>query len=92
MSEQMANSTPVTQGSDPGKETVTIEVNGAPVQIHRGRRAVSEIKQLGGVAQADVLAQVVDGKLTDLQDDGHVVIKGGEEFHSHPRDSGASRI
>ena len=89
MSEQFH--TAQTERADPGQDTVSISVNGLPILIHRGHRAVSEIKQLAGVLLADVLAQVIDGELTDLADDGHVVIKGGEEFHSHPRDSGASR-
>lgn len=78
------------EASGHGRDVVTIQVNGADVPIHRGRRTVAEIKEKGGVGQADVLAQVIDGKLTDLPDTGSVTIKGGEEFHSHPRDSGSS--
>lgn len=73
-----------------GQSEVAIQVNGVEVFIHRGRRTVAEIKDRGGVAQADVLAQVIDGKLIDLPDTGTIVIKGREEFHSHPRDSGSS--
>jgi len=77
-------------GEERGRELVTITINGAPFKVHRGRQTVSEIKNLAGISQADVLAEVVGSKLTDLPDDGSVTIKGGEEFHSHPRDSGAS--
>lgn len=75
---------------DHGRDIVTIRVNGVDVRIHRGRRTVAEIKDKGGVPRADVLAQLIEGKLKDLPDDGSVVIKGGEEFHSHPPDSGSS--
>lgn len=69
---------------------VPIEVNDKPVSIHRGRRSVAELKNAGGVPLAHDLEQLVDGKLTPLPDDGTVVIKGGEEFFSHPKDSGSS--
>jgi hypothetical protein len=35
---------------------------------------------------------VIDDKLVLLPDGGHVVIKGGEVFVSHPKDSGSSSI
>ncbi len=73
-----------------GSEVVTIIVNSLEREIHRGRQPVSEIKRVGEVPQADQLEQVIDGKLVPLADDGAVTIKGGEEFVSHPRDSGSS--
>ena len=73
-----------------GHEIVDIAVNGEKVQVHRGRQSVAEIKRLGHVLQADILAEVVDGKLVDLANDGFVTIKGGEEFYSHPQNSGSS--
>ena len=40
---------------------------------------------------ADELAQVNEGQpLKPLADDGHVVIKGGEEFVSYPKDSSSA--
>lgn len=75
-----------------GKDQVTITVDNKPVLIHRGHQAVSEIKLLGGVPAADELEQVIEGEpLKPLPDDGSVVLKGGEEFVSHPKDSGSSR-
>lgn len=68
-----------------GQDLVSIQVNGVEVRIHRGRRSVAEIKAAGGVPQGDVLEQQVDGQLTRLPDDGHVVIKGHEVFVSYPR-------
>lgn len=73
-----------------GKDVVTILVNNKPREIHRGRQTVEEIKRAGGVAMADELEQVIDGRLTPLADDASVVIKGDERFVSHPRDSGSS--
>jgi hypothetical protein len=82
----------VTTDHDDGhsQKVVTITVNNTDVEIHRGREPVSEIKRVGGVPQADELAQVVDGRLVPLDDNSAVTIKGGEVFVSHPRDSSAS--
>ena len=72
------------------QDVVTIRVNDKPVEIHRGRREVSEIKGKGGVPAADTLAQVVDGELKPLPDDGSIVIRGEEVFLSYPKDAAAS--
>jgi hypothetical protein len=69
---------------------VTITVDNKPVQIHRGRRSVAEIKSAGGVPLADDLEQVIDGEMKLLPDDGHVVIHGGEVFVSHPKSTSSS--
>jgi hypothetical protein len=79
----------VTQ-SEHRRDMVTIIINSVEREIHRGRQPVSEIKRIGEVPQADQLEQVIDGKLVLLADDASVTIKGGEEFVSHPRDSGSS--
>jgi predicted Rdx family selenoprotein len=73
------------EGEAHGRDLVTITINGVPVEILRGGRSVAEIKRAGGVPEADVLAQKVEGKLEELADDCHVVIKGGERFVSYPR-------
>lgn len=70
--------------------TVTITVNSAPVQIHRGHRTIAEIKTAAGVPLADDLDQVIDGKLVPIADSGAVTIKGGEQFVSHPKDGSSS--
>lgn len=70
--------------------TVTITVNGPSYTIHRGRRTVTEIKQVAAVPLAHDLEQVIEGVLTPLPDDGAVVLKGGEAFVSHPKDAGSS--
>lgn len=76
-------------GSGPGNSTVEITINGNPYQIRRGRHSVAEIKTLGNVPLTDDLEQVINGQLTLLPDDGHVVIHGQEVFASHPK-TGAS--
>ncbi|MCU1270364.1 MAG: hypothetical protein JWN74_1658 [Acidobacteriaceae bacterium] len=68
---------------------VTITIDNKPFTVHRGDITVSELKALGGVPAAYELEQIVNGTLTPLRDDGHVVLKGGERFVSHPR-AGAS--
>ena len=70
--------------------TVTVTVNDQPIEVRRGSRSVAGLKRVGGVAQADVLEQVVDGRLVELADDGRVDVEGGEVFVSHPRDSASS--
>jgi len=69
---------------------VKIKVNNIVVEIHRGHQTVAKIKQVGGVPLADDLNQMIDGKLTQLPDDGAVTIKGGEEFFSQPKTGGDS--
>lgn len=81
------------ESGDHRQDVVEITINNKPYQIHRGRQTVVAIKALGGVPQADELAQVIEGNtppLTPLKDDGSVPIKGGEIFVSYPKDSGSS--
>lgn len=76
--------------SDHGRDQVNISVNGQTVQIHRGRRSVAEIKEAGHVPAADDLEQIINGQMTLLPDDGHVVIRGQEVFVSHPKSTSSS--
>lgn len=88
----MENS-PVQTTSKPDNEhgpIVTIKVNNIDREIHRGSQTVSEIKTVGQVPQADILAEEINKKLVDLADDARVTIKGGEVFVSHPRSGGSS--
>jgi predicted Rdx family selenoprotein len=72
------------------KDLVDIVVNGVEHSIHRGHRSVVEIKTVGGVPLAHELEQVMGDDIKPLPDDGYVVLKGGEQFISHPKDSGSS--
>lgn len=82
--------------SEPGKsdghrqDSVSITINGTEVSIHRGHQTVAAIKAAGHVPPADVLEQVIDGRLVALDDNAAVTLKGGEIFISHVRDCGAS--
>jgi len=77
-------------GNGHGRSEVEIVINDDDETVHRGRIMVTELKELGSIPEADVLEQVVDGRLTELADDGSVTIKGGERFISHPRDGGSA--
>jgi hypothetical protein len=72
------------------KDYVKITVNDVQREIHRGRQSVSEIKTVGEVPLNYMLEQLVDGKLTPLDDNGSVVIKGGEVFIGHIKDGASS--
>jgi predicted Rdx family selenoprotein len=69
---------------------VEISINNAKYEVRPGDHSVADLKKIGGVPAADVLDQLVDGKLVPLPDDGHVVIHGGEQFFSHPRTGSSS--
>lgn len=68
---------------------VTITINNQVFSVHRGNVSVSELKAIGSVPAGYELEEIVNGTLKPLSDDGHVVLKGGEVFVSHPR-AGAS--
>lgn len=78
------------QHENQGKDFVDIKINGTTYSIRRGHQTVVVIKQTGNVPLAYELEEVIEGKLTPLADDGAVVIKGDEQFVSHPRSAGSS--
>lgn len=70
---------------------VSVKINGTEVSIHRGNTSVAEIKKAGEVPLADDLEIIEEGsKLHLLLDDDSIVIKGGENFVSHPKSSQSS--
>lgn len=71
-------------------DIVSITINDVDKEIHRGRKTVEEIKKIGGVSLNHMLEQVIDRKLTPLDDNSSVVIKGGEIFVSHIKDGGSA--
>lgn len=78
-------------GPGDNQGTVTITIDGKPpIKIRRGQHEVSELKSLGGVPADYALDQVVNGVLTELNDNQKVHIRGGEVFSSHPRSGGTS--
>lgn len=74
----------------PAKNKVEIKIDDQEYIIQRGHHNVSELKHLANISQADVLEQLIHGKLVELENDGSVVIKGDEVFVSHPCDSASS--
>lgn len=69
---------------------VPIFVNNVKYDIARGPETVAHIKQIGHVPSADVLEELLDGKLQPLSDTATVDVHGGEHFVSHPRTGSSS--
>lgn len=86
----MTNNNDHGHGNGPANSKVNITVNDTERSIHRGRQTVVEIKTVGEVPLNHALEQIIDGKIIPLNDNGSVVIKGGEVFISHPKDGGSS--
>lgn len=71
--------------SETKEHLVRIEINHMPYEVPPGPIPVAKLKEIGAVAQADELLQIIDGKLVPLLDSGVVDIKSGEKFVSQPR-------
>ena len=69
---------------------VSIKVNNVERTITRGKHTVAEIKKVGEVPLAHELEELIDGKLTPLDDNAIVLIKGCEQFFSHVRDGSSA--
>ncbi len=72
------------------EKLVSIYVDNIEKKISRGKHSVAEIKKIGGVPASYELEEVIDGKLTPLDDNAVVLIKGGEKFFGHVRDGSSS--
>jgi len=66
-----------------GHLKVEITINGKNHHTDRGKNAVEELRRLAEVPPAEVLCQLKDGKYTDLGNEEHIEIHGGEVFASH---------
>ena len=73
-----------------GHHLVTIHINDIPRKISRGKHTVTEIKKIGEVPASHELEELIEGKLTPLDDNATVLIKGCEQFFSHVRDGSSS--
>jgi len=83
----------VGRGDDRGEKNeklVTVEIDGVNKEIEKGEYTVPELKTALGVAANRVLAEEINGVLTDLPVDKKVHIKGGEVFASHVNRGGSS--
>ena len=72
------------------EQFVIIYVKDIERKITRGKHTVAEIKKVGQVPIEYDLEEVIDGKLTPLDDNGTVLIKGREQFFCHPKDGSSS--
>lgn len=90
MSTHIENEVEDKESKDHGKDMVKIKVDRKDYSIHRGRTTVVEIKTVAGVPLAFSLDQVLHGDLVPLGDDASLVIKGSEEFLSHPKTGSSS--
>ena len=71
-------------------EAVEISINGNKFSTDRGKNSVEHLRTLGSVPANEILSELKNGKFHDLKNDGHVQIKGGEVFVSHPPSAGSS--
>lgn len=69
---------------------VTIYIKKKEYKVTPGQHSVSEIKEIGGIPQAYELEQLINGKLTPLDDNAVIDIKGCEQFFAHPREGKSS--
>lgn len=72
------------------KKFVLIYINNVEIPIERGKYSVVEIKNVGNVPISHELEELIKGKLTPLEDNAIILIKGNEKFFSHVRDGVSS--
>ncbi|MGE3474513.1 MAG: hypothetical protein AB7H70_01765 [Rhodospirillaceae bacterium] len=78
-------------GNSPGHGPgTTIYVDDEPREVRPGNWIVSELKTALGIDPARVLAQITDSGLTDLDDNGRIVIKKSDKLITHGREGAAS--
>ena len=70
--------------------TVHVTINGDPFQVPPGRVEVPRLKKLAGVPAADELAELKDGKVVPLPDDGFADTEQCDVFTSYPRSCASS--
>lgn len=70
--------------------TVIIGIDGKEYPVKAGTYSVSKIKEIGKINPAYEVEQLIDGKLTPLDDNAMVQIQGGEQFFSHARDGSSA--
>lgn len=72
------------------KAKVDIHIDCKTIRVKRGKHTVLELKKLGGVPDGYRLFEDKDGRLSPLDDNATVEIKGGECFESVPQSGGSS--
>lgn len=76
--------------NDKHHDEVLVHINKVDKRVLKGTYTVVQIKDWGGVPQADELEQLIQGKLVPLPDDGSVQIDHEEKFISNPKGGGSS--
>ena len=74
----------------PHPHLVEVIVDRHPKKVHAGPYRVSVFKAEVGVPPEKELDQIIKGVITPLDDNGSIVIAGGEKFVSHERTGAAS--
>ena len=69
---------------------VEISIDGKPYRTHAGDNSVQHLRKLGHVPEINILSELRQGKFEDLDNNGHVKIRGHEVFVSHPPSTGSS--
>lgn len=73
-----------------GSNIVTIVIDKKPFDIDSGNYSGTELKTIGNVPLEYELEQIVKGQFIPMEDNKTVIIKGEEEFISHPKDGQSS--
>lgn len=81
---------PIEEFYSTSPKLVSITIDNKKFEINPGKYTVSQIKVIGSVSPSYDLDQLIDRKLIPLKDDGDVIIRGCEEFKSHPKDGSSS--
>lgn len=69
---------------------VPIFIKKKEYRVKPGKYQVSEIKKIGEIPIAYILQQLINGKLTPLDANATIDIKGCEEFFAHPPEGKSS--
>lgn len=72
------------------EDLVSIFIKKKEYKVKPGKYTANEIKNIGSVPLAYELEQLINGKLTPLDDNAVIEIKGCEEFFAHPREGKSS--
>ncbi len=73
-----------------GSNFVTIIIDKKPFDIDSGKYSGTELKTIGNVPLEYELEQIVEGQFIPIEDNKILIIKGKEEFISHPKDGQSS--
>jgi hypothetical protein len=67
------------------EKTVKLTINGKEYHLPEGKIPVAVLKKVAGIPAADEVAELKDGKVIPLPDDGFADAERCEVFTSYPR-------